>query len=139
MSWRLADPQTVRWCRVSGDREVRVAQRQAWPSSSSSSHRCDRNTHRATHIGPPVTACLSENGPVYSLCASLPVSITSDQRRATVTRLNKTSVSHSAPPDWTPTVSTVHNEQVGVTFYPLWNAGRLKEEASREWQDAPLC
>lgn len=47
-------------------------------------------------------------------------------------RLNKTSVSHPGPPDWTPTVSTVHNEPNAgwlVSFFPLWNAGRFKEEA----------
>lgn len=57
-----------------------------------------------------MTACLAQNSLVYSLCACLPVSRTSVQLRAMVARLNKTSVSHSAPPDWTPTVPTVHNE-----------------------------
>lgn len=108
VSWWLADPRTVRWCRVPGDGEMRGTHCQARPSSSSSSssRRCNHNTHS----GPPVTACLAQNGLVYSLCASLPVRRTSDRPRATVARLNETSVSHSAPPDWTPAVSAVHRE-----------------------------
>ena len=66
---------------------------------------------------------------VYSLSASLPLSRSADQRRATVAFLNRTSVSHSAPSDWTPTVSTVHKEpSAGWVVFPRWNAGGMKNE-----------
>lgn len=117
VSWRLADPPTVRRCRVP---MMRGAQRQARPSPSS--RRCDHNTHRETHTCLPVTACLARSSPVHRL----PVSRTSDRRSATVAPLNKTSVSHSALPDWTPTASTVHIEPNAgwvVSLFPLWDSG----------------